>query len=44
MSQTLTNLTAAFIAVFIATATIVPVVTVPAADYSVAAAAMPEFA
>lgn len=44
MSQTLTNLTAAFIAVLIASATIVPVVTVPAADYSLAAATMPELA
>ena len=44
MSQTFTNLAAAFVAVFIATATIVPVVTVPASDYSVAAAAMPELA
>ncbi|MFN2099578.1 hypothetical protein [Altererythrobacter sp. MF3-039] len=34
MSQIATNLTAAFIAVFIAAATIVPVVNVPAADYS----------
>ena len=44
MSQSFTNLAAAFIAVFIATATIVPVVTVPAADYSVASASLPEFA
>ena len=44
MTQIATNLTAAFIAVFIATATIVPVVNVPAADYGIAAIVMPELA
>ena len=37
MTSFATNLAAAFVAVFIATATIVPVVSVPAADYAVAA-------
>ncbi len=44
MTQLASNVTAAFLAIFIATATIVPVVSVPAADYGVAAIAMPELA
>ena len=43
MTQFATNLAAAFIAVFIATATIVPVVSVPVADYS-AVSLTPELA
>lgn len=44
MTQFATNVTAAFLALFIATATIIPVVSVPAADYSVASIAIPELA
>ena len=42
MSTTFTNLTAAMVAVLIAIGTIVPVVTVPPANYAVAV--MPELA
>ena len=43
MSQTFTNVTAAFVAVLIAIGTITTVVTVPPADFAAHAAA-PEFA
>ncbi len=44
MTQFANNVTVAFMAIFIATATIIPVVNVPAADYGVASIAMPELA